>query len=121
MAGVTRRVKLYNYGVVSRDTVDVHYPCAEMSCGSKISCVSWSSFLKESLASSDYEGGVVLWDTAVGRKVRVYQEHEKRCWSVDFNEVDTKLLASGSDDARVKLWSTNVAHSVASLEVLLSH
>lgn len=26
------------------------------------------------------------------------------------------MLASGSDDARVKLWSTNVHHSVASLE-----
>ena len=23
-----------------------------------------------------------------------------RCWSVDFNLVDTKLIASGSDDAR---------------------
>ena len=39
-----------------------------------------------------------------------------RCWSVDFNSVDTKLLASGSDDARVKLWSANINHSVASLE-----
>ena len=39
-----------------------------------------------------------------------------RCWSVDFNSVDTKLLASGSDDARVKLWSANISHSVASLE-----
>ena len=39
-----------------------------------------------------------------------------RCWSVDFNLVDTKLIASGSDDARVKLWSTNMSHSVASLE-----
>ena len=45
-----------------------------------------------------------------------FQEHEKRCWSVDFNLVDTKLIASGSDDARVKLWSTNMSHSVASLE-----
>ncbi len=44
------------------------------------------------------------------------QEHEKRCWSVDFNSMNTKLLASGSDDARVKLWSTNSANSVASLE-----
>ena len=31
------------------------------------------------------------------------KEHEKRCWSVDFNQVDTKLIASGSDDARSEI------------------
>lgn len=31
-----------------------------------------------------------------------FQEHEKRCWSVDFNLMDPKLLASGSDDAKGK-------------------
>lgn len=66
--------------------------------------------------SSDYEGTVIVWDTATNTKSTVWQEHEKRCWSVDFNLVDTKLIASGSDDARVKLWSTKVSHSVASLE-----
>ena len=30
----------------------------------------------------------------------VFQEHEKRCWSVDFNRMDPKLIASGSDDAK---------------------
>ena len=45
-----------------------------------------------------------------------FQEHEKRCWSVDFSSVDTKLFASASDDSRVKLWSTSQSHSVASLE-----
>lgn len=75
-----------------------------------------------------------------------FQEHEKRCWSVDFNLMDPKLLASGSDDAKgrrgmqylkimfppcispyiflcmlfssssVKLWSTNLDNSVASIE-----
>ena len=49
-------------------------------------------------------------------KVMTFQEHEKRCWSVDFNQVNTKLLASGSDDTKVKLWSTDIQHSVASLE-----
>lgn len=44
-----------------------------------------------------------------------------RCWSVDFNSVDTKLLASGSDDARVKLWSANINHSVASLEAKVNY
>jgi E3 ubiquitin-protein ligase RFWD2 len=31
-------------------------------------------------------------------------------------QVNTKLLASGSDDTKVKLWSTDIQHSVASLE-----
>lgn len=44
------------------------------------------------------------------------QEHDKRCWSVHFNRADVRLLASGSDDARVKLWALNAERSVATLE-----
>jgi len=99
------------------------------------SCISWSSFYKNTLASSDYDCCIAVWDASTAQKTRTYQaihlkesifkknnsykyeqEHEKRCWSVDFNNMDTKLLASGSDDSRVKLWSTNVAHSVSTLE-----
>ena len=116
IAGVTKRIKIYDYNVVLKDMVDIHYPSTEMVCSSKISCISWSSFHKGMLASSDYEGTVIVWDSATNSKGTVWQEHEKRCWSVDFNLVDTKLIASGSDDARVKLWSTNMSHSVASLE-----
>jgi len=116
IAGVTKRIKIYDYNVVLKDMVDIHYPSTEMVCSSKISCISWSSFHKSMLASSDYEGTVIVWDSATNTKSTVWQEHEKRCWSVDFNLVDTKLIASGSDDARVKLWSTNMSHSVASLE-----
>jgi len=116
IAGVTKRIKIYDYSVVLKDMVDIHYPSIEMVCSSKISCISWSSFHKGMLASSDYEGTVIVWDSATAQKTTVFQEHEKRCWSVDFNLVDTKLIASGSDDARVKLWSTNISHSVASLE-----
>lgn len=116
IAGVTKRIKIYDYNVVLKDMVDIHYPSTEMVCSSKISCISWSSFYKGTLASSDYEGTVIVWDSATNTKSTVWQEHEKRCWSVDFNLVDTKLIASGSDDARVKLWSTNMSHSVASLE-----
>ncbi|XP_046749873.1 E3 ubiquitin-protein ligase COP1-like isoform X1 [Diprion similis] len=116
IAGVTKRIKVFDYGAVIRDTVDIHYPCTEMICSSKISCISWNSYHKGMLASSDYEGTVTVWDAITGQRTKLFQEHEKRCWSVDFNDVDTRLIASGSDDARVKLWSLNTDHSVASLE-----
>ena len=116
IAGVTKRIKVFDYGAVIRDTVDIHYPCVEMISSSKISCVSWNSYHKGMLASSDYEGTVTVWDATTGQRTKTFQEHEKRCWSVDFNDVDTRLIASGSDDARVKLWSLNIDHSVASLE-----
>ncbi|CAG0899502.1 unnamed protein product [Darwinula stevensoni] len=116
IAGVRKRIKVFEYLTVVRDVVDIHYPCNEMECSSKISCISWSSYYKGLLASSDYEGNVVVWDAFTGQKLNIFQEHEKRCWSVDFNHVDTKLIASGSDDSRVKLWATNLEHSVSTIE-----
>lgn len=116
IAGVTKRIKVFDYNTVVRGTVDLHYPCIEMTSSSKISCVSWNSFHKGVLASSDYEGTVTVWDAMTGQRTKAFHEHEKRCWSIDFNDVDTRLIASGSDDARVKLWSLNMDHSVASLE-----
>ncbi|XP_041369065.1 E3 ubiquitin-protein ligase COP1-like isoform X2 [Gigantopelta aegis] len=116
IAGVTKKIKVYEYGTVIKDAVDIHYPVIEMVCNSKISCVTWSAYHKSMLASSDYEGTVTLWDAFTGVKSKIFQEHEKRCWSVDFNKMDPKLLASGSDDAKVKLWSTNAEHSIANLE-----
>jgi E3 ubiquitin-protein ligase RFWD2 len=116
IAGVTKKIKLFEYATVVTDTLDIHYPINEMECNSKISCVSWSSYYKSMMASSDYEGTVTVWDAFTNQKIRSFQEHEKRCWSVDFNRVDTKLVASGSDDAKVKLWSTSCEHSVTSLE-----
>ncbi|XP_076041505.1 E3 ubiquitin-protein ligase COP1-like isoform X1 [Oratosquilla oratoria] len=116
VAGLTKRIRIFDYSTVVRDTVDLHYPCSDMQSTSKISCVSWSNYYKNMLASSDYDGTVTVWDAMTKEKLNVFQEHEKRCWSVDFNKVDTRVLASGSDDARVKVWSIDSEHSVASIE-----
>ncbi|XP_062561026.1 E3 ubiquitin-protein ligase COP1-like isoform X1 [Armigeres subalbatus] len=117
IAGVTKRIKIFDYYSAIRDAaVDINYPINEMVCSSKISCVIWNNYFKEVLASSDYEGLVSVWDVSTKTRTKAYEEHDKRVWCVDFNEVDTRLLASGSDDARVKLWSLNVDHSVATIE-----
>ncbi|KAG1678928.1 E3 ubiquitin-protein ligase COP1 [Nymphon striatum] len=117
IAGVTKKIKVFEYPSVIKDSIDNHFPVSEMLCNSKISCISWSSYHKSMLASSDYEGTVTVWDMFSGQKVKTFQEHEKRCWSVDFNRVDIKLIASGSDDGKVKLWSTQAEHSIGCLEV----
>ena len=59
---------------------------------------------------------MIVWDTGTNTKLTVWQKNGKKCCSVDFDVVDTKLIASGRDDARVKLWSTKMSHSMASLE-----
>lgn len=35
---------------------DIHYPVVEMSNRSKLSCISWNSYMKSHIASSDFEG-----------------------------------------------------------------
>jgi len=117
VAGVTKKIKIYDYqSVISSPDDGNHCPLTQMSCNSKISCISWSHYHHNWLASSDYEGSVVIWDAFKAQKYRVFQEHEKRCWSVDFNSVDPRLIASGSDDAKVKLWSTEMLRSVGVIE-----
>ncbi|KAF9918491.1 coatomer subunit alpha [Lobosporangium transversale] len=94
----------------------LHYPVREMMCRSKISCLSWNSYIKAQIASSDYEGIVSLWDAQTGINTLNYDEHEKRAWSVDFSRTDPTRLASGSDDTKVKIWSTISKASVCTIE-----
>eukprot|EP00126_Sphaerothecum_destruens_P001765 Sdes_comp15187_c0_seq1m4005 len=107
-AGVTKKIKIFEYGSILNDPVDIHYPIKEMSCHSKISCLSWNSYVKSQIASSDYEGIVSLWDAYCGQITMQFEEHTKRAWCVDFSQVDPTKLASGSDDTKVKIWSTNM-------------
>lgn len=38
IAGVTKKIKVFEYGTVIQDAVDIHYPVNEMTCNSKIRC-----------------------------------------------------------------------------------
>ncbi|XVE64728.1 hypothetical protein DITRI_Ditri07aG0124800 [Diplodiscus trichospermus] len=106
-AGVSKKIQIFEFNSLFNDSVDIHYPVIEMSNKSKLSCVCWNNYIKNYLASTDYDGLVKLWDASTGQAISHYIEHEKRAWSVDFSQVYPTKLASGSDDCSVKLWSIN--------------
>ena len=47
---------------VVNEPADLHCPVVEMSTRSKLSCLSWNKFVKNQIASSDYDGIVTVWD-----------------------------------------------------------
>ncbi|TYI00061.1 hypothetical protein ES332_A11G107700v1 [Gossypium tomentosum] len=106
-AGVSKRIKIFEFDAFMNDSIDIHYPVVEMSNKSKISCVCWNNYVKNYLASTDYDGVVQTWDAGTGQGLCQYNEHQKRAWSVDFSQADPTKFASGSDDCCVKLWSIN--------------
>jgi WD40 repeat protein len=73
----------------------------EIPTRSKLSCLSWNKYIKQHIASSDYEGIVTVWDVNSQQSIMEYEEHEKRAWSVDFSRTDPTMLVSGSDDGKV--------------------
>lgn len=57
-AGVSKKIKIFEFNALLNDSVDIHYPVIEMSNKSKLSCVSWNNYIKNYLASTDYDGAV---------------------------------------------------------------
>ncbi|KAH6754915.1 Transducin/WD40 repeat-like superfamily protein [Perilla frutescens var. hirtella] len=116
-AGVSRRIKIFEFSSVVNDPTDAQCPVAEMSTRAKLSCLSWNKYAKNHIASSDYEGTVTVWDVTTRQSVMEYEEHEKRAWSVDFSRTDPSMLVSGSDDCKVKVWCTKQEASVLNIDM----
>ncbi|KAJ9686555.1 hypothetical protein PVL29_015441 [Vitis rotundifolia] len=116
-AGVSRRIKVFDFSSVVNERAEVHSPVVEMSTRSKLSCLSWNKCTKNHIASSDYEGIVTVWDVNTRQSVMEYEEHEKRAWSVDFSRTEPSRLVSGSDDCKVKVWCTNQEASVLNIDM----
>lgn len=117
-AGVSKRISIFERSAVLKSPfASVHCPIVELVTCSKLSCLSWNRYIASQLLSSDYEGGVTLWDVSTKRVVQEWEAHERRIWSVDFCDADPKLIASGSDDCRVKIWSSQEASALTQLEL----
>ncbi|CAN4094209.1 unnamed protein product [Withania somnifera] len=116
-AGVSRRIKVFDFSSVVNEPIDVHCPVVEMSTRSKLSCLSWNKFTKNHIASSDYDGIVTVWDVTTRQSVMEYEEHEKRAWSVDFSRTEPSMLVSGSDDCKVKVWCTKQEAGVLNIDM----
>ncbi|KAK1438493.1 hypothetical protein QVD17_04302 [Tagetes erecta] len=115
-AGVSKKIKVYDFHALLDDSVDIHYPAVEMSNKSKLSSICWNSYIRNYIASTDYDGVIKIWDAGTGEEISHHIEHERRAWSVDFSRVDPRKLASGSDDCSVKLWSMNEKKSLATIK-----
>ncbi|KAJ6363873.1 hypothetical protein OIU76_028912 [Salix suchowensis] len=94
-AGVSRRIKIFEFSSVMNEPADAHCPVVEI----------------------DYEGIVTVWDVTTRQSIMEYEEHEKRAWSVDFSRTEPSMLVSGSDDCKVKIWSTKQEASVLNIDM----
>ncbi|KAH7657635.1 Vesicle coat complex COPII subunit SEC13 protein [Dioscorea alata] len=114
-AGVNRKIKVFECNMILNEERDIHYPVIEMGSGSKVSSICWNSYIKNQIASSDFEGVVQVWDVTRSQVFAEFREHERRVWSVDFSVADPTKLASGSDDGSVKLWNINQGGSIGTI------
>ncbi|XP_061368334.1 protein SPA1-RELATED 4-like isoform X2 [Gastrolobium bilobum] len=115
-AGVNKKIKVFECDTTINEDRDIHYPVAEMVSWSKLSSVCWNTYIKSQIASSNFEGVVQLWDVTRSQVQSEMREHEQRVWSIDFSSADPTILASGSDDGSVKLWSINQGVSVGTIK-----
>ncbi|XP_024014987.1 protein SPA1-RELATED 3 isoform X2 [Eutrema salsugineum] len=115
-AGVNKKIKIFECNSIVNDNRDIHYPVVELASRSKLSSVCWNSYIKSQIASSNFEGVVQIWDVARSQLVTEMKEHKKRVWSIDISSADPTLLASGSDDGTVKLWSINQGVSIGTIK-----
>ncbi|KAI4333662.1 hypothetical protein L6164_018442 [Bauhinia variegata] len=115
-AGVNKKIKIFECDSIINEDRDIHYPVVEMPSRSKLSSICWNTYIKSQIASSNFEGVVQLWDVTRSQLLSEMREHERRVWSIDFSAADPTMLASGSDDGSVKLWSINQGVSVGTIK-----
>ncbi|VDN44799.1 unnamed protein product [Gongylonema pulchrum] len=77
LAGVAKRIKLYDFRAVLANPTAYHYPMTQIQCAAKISNVSWNPYCKNMLSNSDYDGTVQIWDVSAQCSIKRYQVNNK--------------------------------------------
>eukprot|EP00190_Bangiopsis_sp_CCMP1999_P007104 CAMPEP_0198723792 /NCGR_PEP_ID=MMETSP1475-20131203/1312_1 /TAXON_ID= ORGANISM="Unidentified sp., Strain CCMP1999" /NCGR_SAMPLE_ID=MMETSP1475 /ASSEMBLY_ACC=CAM_ASM_001111 /LENGTH=610 /DNA_ID=CAMNT_0044485079 /DNA_START=577 /DNA_END=2409 /DNA_ORIENTATION=+ len=115
-AGVLKQIKIFEVSSLMDTSVQVHFPVRDINTSAKVSSLSWNKYIGSWLISADYDGVVTLWDAERGDQIRSYDEHDKRIWSVDFSRNNVHMFASGSNDAKVKIWTAHEDSSSLTIE-----
>lgn len=115
---VSRSVKVFDFTSMLENPNALQFPVWQATTRSKLSSVSWNSYIRSHLITSDYEGVIQLWDVSSGSSFELnqFEDHEKRVWSIDFSQLDPMQFASASDDATVRIWNLQQPSSVACLK-----
>ncbi|XP_062180449.1 protein SPA1-RELATED 3-like isoform X2 [Phragmites australis] len=93
-AGVSKKIKIFEFDALLNDRVDIHYPLIEMPSRSKLSCVCWNNYIKNYLASTDYDG------TVQKNCIDTIRNVANVC-CVQFSPYSSRMVAFGSADYKV--------------------
>jgi hypothetical protein len=115
-AGTSKSICVYENSAVMRLGARVHCPAVEFEAQSKVSALCYNPYVKQSIASGDYQGVVQLWDVQKETSTWENATHRRRVWSIDFSHVDPTKLASASDDGTVRIFSTTTKEGVCTLQ-----
>jgi len=68
-AGISKKIKIFEFDALFNHSVDIHYPVIEMSNRSKLSCTCWNNYIRNYLASTDYDGVVKVCEMSILKSV----------------------------------------------------
>lgn len=115
-AGVAKRIKVFNYDQLVGSEMGSPFPNQDIVHSAKISSLAWSPYIHQQVAAVDYDGVLSLYDVNTAQKASVFDEHQRRAWSLDYSQADPTRIVTGSDDHRVKVWSLNMQNSVCTID-----
>lgn len=115
-AGTNKSICIYEVDAVMHMGAHVHCPAVEFEAHAKVSSLCYNPYVKQSIASGDYQGVVQLWDVQKETSTWENNTHRRRVWSIDYSRIDPTKLASASDDGTVQVYSTSTKTATCAIQ-----